>query len=258
MSWILLRGLTREARHWGTLPQQLASALQAPGPARVVALDLPGNGQFCQQASPTCVRGMTDFARQQLQATGLPPPYRLLAMSLGGMVAADWAQRYPNEVTRLVLVNTSMRPFSNAPQRLRPANWLPLALLAARWGDADYAERTIHQLTCNDVSARDDDMAAWLEIRKSAPVAAANAARQLLAAARFSCAPAAPACGVLVLSSGADRLVDPLCSAQLAAAWQVAHHQHPWAGHDLPHDDAAWVCQKVADWLIESTESVHS
>jgi hypothetical protein len=53
-----------------------------------------------------------------------------------------------------------------------------------------------------------------------------------------------------VLSSKADRLVNPLCSTQLATAWQVPHHIHPWAGHDLPHDDGQWVCERVADWLI--------
>ena len=110
MTWVLLRGLTREARHWGGFAQQLAAALPAAETAPVVALDLPGNGAFHREASPRSVRGMTDFARAQLLARGLPPPYHLLAMSLGAMVAADWARQYPGEVLRLVLVNTSMRP----------------------------------------------------------------------------------------------------------------------------------------------------
>ena len=91
MSWVLLRGLTREARHWGDFADQLARALppSSPGATRVLALDLPGNGVFHQEASPASVAAMADFARAQLQARGLPPPYRLVAMSLGGMVAAD-------------------------------------------------------------------------------------------------------------------------------------------------------------------------
>ena len=252
MSWILLRGLAREARHWGDFAARFA--LQC-GDEEVIALDLPGNGAFYLQTSPAQVPEVVEFLRLQLRVKALRPPYNLLAMSLGGMVAADWAQRYPREVTRLVLINTSMRPFSGAPQRLRPANWLQLALLAARWADAGYAERVIHQLTCHEAAARAGDLAAWLQIRKSAPVSAGNAARQLLAAARFSCATAAPACHVLVLSSRADQLVHPLCSAQLAAAWQAMHHQHAWAGHDLAHDDSDWVCRKVLDWLVEFPEA---
>jgi pimeloyl-ACP methyl ester carboxylesterase len=117
MSWVLLRGLTREARHWGDFADQLARAL--PGSAQetiqVLALDLPGNGVFHKEASPTSVTAMADFARAQLLARGLPPPYRIVAMSLGGMVAADWALRHPDEVDRLVLINTSMRPWAASP-----------------------------------------------------------------------------------------------------------------------------------------------
>ncbi|HEY3046405.1 MAG TPA: alpha/beta hydrolase [Polaromonas sp.] len=246
MTWVLLRGLTREARHWGDLPQRLA---EVTGIGQVIALDLPGNGEFCAQASPRSVRAMVGFARWQLLAQGLQPPYSLLAMSLGGMVATDWAQHHPHEVTRLVLINTSMRPYSGISDRLRPGNWLQLLLLAARWRDTDYAERVIHQLTCQQRALRDQDLAAWRRIRSSAPVSAANAWRQLWAAARFCSAAAPPPCPALVLSSARDQLVHPLCSARLAQAWQAEHQQHPWAGHDLPHDDVDWVGQRLAGWL---------
>ena len=252
MSWLLLRGLTREARHWGTFPAQLA--LQS-GQDAVVALDLPGNGVFCDQPTPATVRAMVEFLRQQVRASGRPEAHKLLAMSLGGMVATDWAQRYPAEITRLVLINTSMRPFSRVTQRLQPGNWPQLALLAARWHDADYAERSIHRLTCNQTAWREQDLRDWLQIRKSAPVQALNAARQLWAAARFASAASAPDCPTLVLSSASDRLVHPACSARLAGAWQARHRQHPWASHDLPHDDAAWVCRQVADWCAVSAPS---
>jgi len=246
MTWVLLRGLTREARHWGALPQQLAAL---PGIGQVVTLDLPGNGVFHRQVSPASVRDMMERARSQLQAQGVAPPWQLLAMSLGGMVATDWAQKHPQEVNRLVLINTSMRPFSTVSERLRPGNWLALALLAMRWHNADCAERTIHRLTCNDTSSREADLAAWVQIRQTAPVSPANAWRQLLAAAQFSSGPQAPPCPTLVLSSRADRLVSPHCSHRVADAWRAPHHSHPWAGHDLPHDDAGWVCQQLARWL---------
>jgi pimeloyl-ACP methyl ester carboxylesterase len=246
MTWVLLRGLTREARHWGGFADQFA---QRVAPDRVTALDLPGNGEFYQLPSPTSVSAMVGFARQQLLKQSIQPPYKLLAMSLGGMVATDWAQRYPHEVDRLVLINTSMRPFSGVTERLRPANWPPLGLLAARWADADHAESTVHQLTCNHIAQRAADLMQWQQIRKTAPVSSPNALRQLLAAARFSCASTAPRCQVLVLSSCADRLVNPVCSTQLAQAWQAEHHSHRWAGHDLPHDDGPWVGERVADWL---------
>lgn len=247
--WIFLRGLTRESRHWGEFLPQFAKQHDKE---KVMALDLPGNGEFADLRSPASVRGMLTFARQQLLTQGLQPPYRLLAMSLGGMVAVDWAQQHPDDIAGLVLINTSMRPFGNLTQRLRPASWWPMALLAAHWRNATYAEQTersIHRLTCKLSLPRHDDVAAWLRIRRSAPVSATNAVRQLWAAARFCSAAAPPGCPTLLLSSAADQLVDPACSWQLAAAWQTPHQQHRWAGHDLPHDDGPWVCRQVADWL---------
>ena len=247
MNWIFLRGLTREARHWGSFVGEFETQL---APCQVTALDLPGSGEFHRQPSPVTVQAMVSFARQQLLAQGIKPPYQLLAMSLGGMVATDWAQNHPQEVSRLVLINTSMQPFSGITQRLQLGQWLSVLALAARWDDADYAEQTIHSLTCNQAAQRDTDLMTWRHIRRSAPVSGVNALRQLIAAARFACAMQTPRCPALVLSSRADRLVNPLCSTQLAAAWQVAHHIHPWAGHDVPHDDGQWVCDHVIEWCL--------
>lgn len=249
MSWILLRGLTREARHWGAFTSLLA---QRTG-EEVLTLDLPGSGEFAALPSPASVAGIVDFLRARVKERTLHSHCKVLALSLGGMVATHWAQRYPTEIERLVLINTSMRPFSSMTQRLRPANWPQLAMLAARWPDADYAEGVVHDLTCNANAERAADIAAWLQIRKSAAVTPANAARQLLAAASFSCAEATPRCPALVLSSAGDRLVNPVCSSRLAAAWQAKHVQHPWAGHDLPHDDGEWVCSQLGEWLDSSS-----
>ena len=110
--WVLLRGLMREQRHWGRFPGQLARALGGDTPAAIVTPDLPGNGERHLQRSASDVGAMVEFCRRDLRARGLRPPYALLALSLGGMVAVEWASRYPHEIDRAVLINTSMRPFS--------------------------------------------------------------------------------------------------------------------------------------------------
>jgi pimeloyl-ACP methyl ester carboxylesterase len=172
-------------------------------------------------------------------------------MSLGGMVATDWTQRHPGEIGRLVLINTSMRPFSRVHERLRPSAWPGLVTIATHWNDAMGAERGIHRLTCNRADTQSADLEAWSAIRRSAPVSRANAVRQLWAAARFTALAEKPACPLLVLSSRGDRLVDSACSSKLAAAWDAPHREHSWAGHDLPHDDPAWIGEQVRAWLGE-------
>jgi pimeloyl-ACP methyl ester carboxylesterase len=248
-TWILLRGLTRETRHWGRLPDALRDAL---GGARLLLIDLPGNGEFAHLHAPATVAEMVGFIRNAALQTGVPGPYRVLAMSLGGMVATDWAQRHPGEVERLVLINTSMRPFSRVHERLRPSAWPGLLDVAAHWSDARRAERGIHRLTCNQVENLGGDLDGWCGIRRTAPVSRSNALRQLWAAARFTAAAAAPRCPLLILSSRADRLVNPVCSAKLAAAWGAMHYEHSWAGHDLPHDDPAWTAEQVRTWLEQA------
>jgi len=246
-AWILLRGLTREGRHWGTFAERLSSDIADA--SSVTLLDLPGNGGEAAMKAPLSVSDMMRFVRSRASALGLAAPYRLLAMSLGGMVATDWAQRHPGEIERLVLINTSMRPFSRMHERLRPSAWPGLLGVAAHWRDATRAESGIHRLTCNNVETLGADLDAWSEIRRSAPVSRGNALRQLWAAARFSATAAKPHCPLLILSSRADKLVNPVCSAKLAAAWGAAHREHQWAGHDLPHDDPAWTSEQVQAWL---------
>lgn len=243
--WIFLRGLTRESRHWADLPERW-SAHGLPAP---LMIDLPGNGSARHLSIPAHVRGMTQAVRAAAQATGRGGPWHILAMSLGAMVATDWAQAWPGEVGGLVLVNTSMRPFSHPAERLRLRNWAALLGMARHWHDRARCERVIHRLTCERLDTRDADLARWVEISRSAPVSRGAAWLQLVAAARFRANGQPPACPTLVVSSDADRLVNPICSARLAAAWGVPHARHRWSGHDLPHDDPQWLCETVGGWM---------
>ena len=241
-TWVLLRGLTRERRHWGTFPDVLAA--HAPG-AQIVALDLPGNGTLNGLRSPWRVEAMAAHCRAALRARGMAPPYAVLGMSLGAMVATAWAVQAPHEVERLVLVNTSLRPFSRFHERLRPANYGPLLRLAL-WPQTDAArEAAVLALTSRRTEAAQvlDD---WIAIRRSAPVSRANALRQIVAAARFTAPRVAPVGDVLVLTSACDGLVSTRCSAQLARAWHCRIATHPTAGHDLPLDDADWLVHQLA------------
>lgn len=245
-TWVLLRGWTREAAHWGDFPARLGAAL--PG-ARIVALDLPGCGCRHHEASPASVSAIVARCRAALAADGLAPPWHLLGLSLGGMVAAHWAAAFPGEVAGCVLVNTSMRGTPLA--RLRPTAW-PALLRIALARDPGQKEAGILALTSN--AAPDPPRVAdWAAIRRARPVSHATAARQLLAAARFSLPPRPAALPVLVLCSAADRLVDWRCSRELAAQWQARLAVHPGAGHDLPLDDPAWVAAQVSS----ATRSVH-
>jgi pimeloyl-ACP methyl ester carboxylesterase len=244
-TWILLRGLTRESRHWGEFPEHLKLEC---GAAKVLSIDLPGNGRLYGWDSPLRVADMAQSCRRQLLERGVAPPYFVLAMSLGAMVAVDWAMRHPTEIAGCVLINTSLRPFSPFYHRLQPGSYWPLANLLLRGGDAEYRERTILRLT-SSLPPAPAILAAWAGYARQCPVSSRNALRQLLAAVRYQAPAARPAPPLLILSGAHDRLVDPRCSRRLAAQWATSFAEHPTAGHDLPLDDGPWVARQVGGWL---------
>ena len=244
--WILLRGLSREARHWGGFAELLRREIAG---AQVFAPDLPGNGSLYEQKSPLRVEAMVEALRAQLRVQGVAPPYRLLAMSLGAMVAVDWASRHPGEVGGAVLINTSLRPFSPFYRRLKPANYRRLLMLVLRAASDREWERAILELTSRRAAAHDEVLDDWLAYRRENPVAIGNALRQLWAAARYRAPRVRPEVPLLVLSSQGDALVDSACSRQLAQRWSLAHAVHPNAGHDLPLDDGDWVVGELRRWL---------
>ena len=243
-TWILLRGLTRESRHWGGFPQLLRAAL--PGDL-VLTLDLPGNGDSHALASPTRIEGMAAFCREDLRQRGVQPPFHLMAESLGAMVAAAWAQEHPEDIACCVLINTSFGSLSPLHQRLRLRAW-PAFLRIFLDPTPEGRERRILALT----SARPEDhpeaVQAWAAISRDRPVRLGNVLRQILAAARYRAPLRAPV-PALVLSGARDRLVDPRCSQAIVRQWRCAQAIHPEAGHDLPLDDGAWIARELQVWL---------
>ena len=145
-TWVLLRGLGREARHWGRFATVLQQ--QLPTGDRVLALDLPGNGRWCQRSSPVQVEAMVAAARAESQALGIAGPCMLVALSLGGMVAAGWASSAPHEVRGCVLVNSSMAALSPFWQRLRPACY-PRLLQCLAAGPGWRREAAVYRMTSN-------------------------------------------------------------------------------------------------------------
>lgn len=247
-TWVFLRGLTRESRHWSDFPATFQGEIPDAG---IVTLDLPGNGRLNGMRSPTSVAAMAGYCRTELLAQGIRPPYYLLAMSLGAIVAVAWADKHPDEIEGCVLINTSMRPFSPFFRRLRPENYAALLRLAMPAGSAEARarEETILHMTSKLAKNRPQIVETWSAWQREHPVSRSNALRQLWAASRYRAPAHKPDVRMLVLASAGDTLVDPRCSQRLAHLWQTDFAAHPAAGHDIPLDDGAWVARQVHNWL---------
>lgn len=245
-TWVLLRGLTRESRHWGEFPEVFGGVV---ADAEVITLDLPGNGRLNRMQSPLRVEETAEYCHARMRARGLKPPYHLLAMSLGAMVAMAWARRQPDEIAGCVLINTSVGRFSPFYQRLRARNYATLLKRALLGASAREWEAMILVLTSNRSWEGVSPLDAWIALRGESPVTRRNALRQLWAASRYGI-DTPPPTRLLILASTRDRLVDPACSRRMALRWGADIAEHPDAGHDIPLDDGAWVARQVREWLM--------
>lgn len=246
-TWVLLRGLARESRHWGGFGDALRRAV--PAGDDVLMLDLPGNGTRWRDRTPGSVERIAEAARDGLAQARVRGPVVLMALSLGGMVAVHWALRHPEEVRGCVLINSSMRGLAAPWERLRPGALAQLLLLLLPGQSAAARERRILRLTSNR-PVEEAMVAAWAGHAGTAPVSRPNMLRQLLAAARFRAPSMPPAVPVLLLASRQDRLASVRCSRALARAWGVPLREHPAAGHDLALDDPDWVIAQVGAWTV--------
>ncbi|MEQ1515474.1 MAG: alpha/beta hydrolase [Usitatibacteraceae bacterium] len=247
-TWIFLRGLTRETRHWGDFPRFFQDEFPDD---RIIALDLPGNGEFNALSSPLRIDKMASHCRKELARQGVLPPYCLLAMSMGGMVASAWAQQHPREIEACVLINTSFNTFNSLDERMRPTAWPKLLRLVCT-SNPRRREQLVFNLTSRLAEPPAGLLDQWVAWRQARPVRVQNALRQLLAAARFRAPATAPA-WTLVLASAHDRLVNVQCSTEIARRWNCAIATHPTAGHDLPLDDGRWVAREIRAWLTSSS-----
>jgi len=239
MRWLLLRGLGREIGHWGRFRQcleQLGEQLEF--------LDLPGAGTERARKVPLSIRQMVEDLRAR---RGANEPTGLIAVSLGGMIALDWPVRYPAEILRLVIINSSTSSVAWPWERLSPAS-LATSLCFLLTREDERKETMTLRLTTN-LRARALEARAreWAQVRHMRPVRAASVFRQLIAAARFRLE-SLPSCPILVVRSLGDRLVDPICSERLAKRLGAELLTHPSGGHDLSTDEPDWLAEKIVSW----------
>ncbi len=248
--WILLRGLVREQRHWEEFPVVFQSNFPAD---EVMLYDFPGNGRRYKEKSATSIIDMVDDVRSFVSSHSVQQPVYIIALSLGGMVAVEWMNKYPDECAGAVLISTSLRGLNPFYQRLLPSNYPGIIKSLILSGDLHQKESRnmdlVSNVIANDLTKRETIIKHWVSYAKQCPVSASNALRQLFAATRFRVPVQCPRVPILVLRSLSDQLVSPECSLSLAQHWGLPLETHKTAGHDIPLDDANWVCQKIGLWI---------
>lgn len=239
-NWILIRGIAHESAHFGSFKGLLEKNFPDD---HVYGMDLPGAGIHHKKKAPTSMQETLEFVRQEALLKA-EPPYLLVSISFGSMIATEWAHRYPSEVEGIVLMNTSLGGLSPFYHRLRLKMW------------KEYMKRLVtkdpfevEKIMLTIISKRKEGLEKVIEeraaIQKKRPVSLKNILRQLVAAATYSPKEKAPPVPTLLLASEGDDLCDPECTRRIAKNWNISFFMHPWAGHDLTLDDEEWVIEKI-------------
>lgn len=245
-SWVLLKGIKQDARHWREVPAALREVVSVP----VHVTELPGAGAQFMRAPSLRIAGLVDDVRRRLP-DDLPRPWGICGLSLGGMVALAWASAHPDEVAAVLVGNTSAGDLSPPWRRLDHGVWAGVAR-AALARDPVTRERLALDLVSaarspdeRDALAREH--AAW---QHAAGISRGNLIRQVWAGAGFRLG-APPPAPVRVLVGARDRFVSPSCSMRLAERLGVTPVVHPEAGHDLTLDAPSWFVHQLACWHEE-------
>jgi len=248
MNWLFLRGLAREREHWAGFPAKFEEIVPD---ARVHFLDLPGVGTENHRASPVTISAIVDDLRDRwlLEREKHEGEWGVCSISLGGMVAMNWTERFPDDWARVVIMNTSARNVGKLWHRLTP-NGMKILARTIFMADVAAREGTICDITTNMVEDRAALVHTWVQIAAERPVKRRAALRQVLAATIYS-APSNLKPPTLVLGGESDALVNVRCSQELARRLEVPYRGHPGAGHDLGTDAPAWTSEQIRDWLSE-------
>ena len=247
MNWLLLRGLARDQRHWMDFGKIFEERLAG---SRVFMLDMPGMGDQNKRPSPLTIPGIVDDLRHRWKQLDYDfgGPWGILAVSLGGMVAMDWCDRYSYDFQRLVLVNSSSGGVSHPLRRLQPPMIAEFLKIASSRSARD-KERTILGFNSNIRSAQDPSIEdAWAKFAEESPNPLMNIARQLIAGTQYR-APKTLRPRTLVISALHDQLTHASCSWDLARRFGAGLVFHDAAGHDLPMDAPEWLIDQVGFWM---------
>ena len=126
---LFLHGLGDQAGSWGKVASPLA------GRYRVILADLPGHGESEPRTGPLTMATIVAGAERIFAEVSGDGPVIVVGNSLGAWVATLLAERHPQQVARLVLVNGGALRGQEEGLTLQPRNRREAASLVARLRD---------------------------------------------------------------------------------------------------------------------------
>ncbi len=246
----LLRGIGREAGHWGsTYPDLLKSHFPN---AQFMMMDLPGAGKYHDQPALPTVEKMADFLRSEYlpQIDSIPGKKVIMATSLAGNVALEWITTYPYDFDGAILLSTSLKGICKSKNRVKPSAKKQFVSIFLT---KDLAEREKAFLSINsNLNTQNDSLlTAWQGIQVLRPVSQGTLLKQTVAGMIYRPQKDKRLTPILLIGSKADKIVDESCFHQVAKVLNCDLILHEKAGHGIPVDVPHWLADTTSYWIEE-------
>ena len=249
----LIRGIGRESGHWG---QTFLQRVHTNYPnSRIHFLDLPGAGQYHDRPALLSIPKMAAFLDHTYggEIQNQSGNHILLATSLAGNVALEWAHQNPRRFDGLILVGTSLKRICKKKDRVQPEakkEFVDIFLTQ------NVAQREARFLAINSNHHTQDDslLRAWVGIQQERPVSRTALAKQTIAGALYTPPENPPKLPILVVGSEKDKIVRPECICAVQKHLNASLQMHQSAGHGVPIDAPNWLADQISNWVYQDVQ----
>lgn len=243
---VLLHGFPLDRTMWSSQLGMLSNH------HRVIAPDLRGHGQSPSPPGPYPMEDLAADVVETLDAAGVEPPYVVGGLSMGGYVALAMAERYPDRLRGLILLNTRAGADSPEAAANRESKAAALVQEDSTGSLTAMLDLLIPETTRNSRPELVDQVAAM--IRQTSPIGAAGALRGMAIRPDRHDVLRRLAVPVLVIAGAEDAIVpEAEAQAMAEAAPQGEFIIIPGAGHLTPMEASGATNTAIRSFLERLT-----
>jgi surfactin synthase thioesterase subunit len=213
---LLIPGLARETHQWETFSQILEEQIIF---SKTHLLELPGVSEKINLESFKRIETYTNELREEwlYLKDKHQGSWIIMAFSMGGMIGVDWCNRFPYDMTSLILINSFAGNLSLPPLRF-------------------------------DIKAMGKVLGHFLKEGGEHPIEKGILLKQIYTISRYK-VPSELNCAIKVLASKKDNIVSYKCSEAIAKHFSTKVTLHKESGHSIHLDDPKWLIDQVEDFL---------
>jgi len=253
ITFILLRGLGRQAEHWGDFPSLLEGQLNDNYSVRVINSDLPGVGKSLDLESTWSLSKNIQILEESLKhCFQNNEKVILVGLSFGAMCALQWLSLSPDKIHSVILLNSSAADLSPWYKRIRPYALHKTILSRLLRFNLKRSEKELMKVLVTSSEAVDENIDEYHKIALKKEIPIQSSFKQLIMAMTYKIEQSLDNSehAKLILNSTQDRFVDSSCSERihhkLKNSRLLVNHE---SGHDLCLEQPDWVISKIRNHL---------